>query len=205
MTDESPDLGIMPVNNGMDANEIGPSAVRRIEVGEVGAVGIRAAGSDKDSPDSGVQGEVVIEGVPEGGAGRVGGELIDGEMVCFRGPADKVFDVREGVRRQGVDGGDGGEPACCGGRVRVEACEEEDEEDEAVFAAVVGEGEFGELVAGEGVFDDGEGGAGLVLGCGEEGVWGVGFGEEGVHLVVAVGDYGWEGEAEGGCCGVFSG
>jgi hypothetical protein len=31
--------------------------------------------------------------------------------------------------------------------MRVETGEEEDEQDETVFAAVVGEGEFGELVA----------------------------------------------------------
>lgn len=110
-------------------------------------------------------------------------------MVCAGGPLDEFLDVWEGVRREGVDRGDGGEAAVFRGGVGVEAGEEEDEKHETVFAAVVGEGELVERVPVEGGGDDVEGGAGLMLDFGQEGVGWVGFGEEGVDFGVAVGDY----------------
>lgn len=69
-------------------------------------------------------------------------------MVGARGPLNKLLDCRERIGREGVDGGDIGEAAFLGGWMRVETSEEEDEQDKTVFAAIVGEGEFGELVAG---------------------------------------------------------
>lgn len=74
----------------------------------------------------------------------------------------------------------------------IQTGEEQHEEHETVFPAVVGEGKVREGIAGEGGCEDGQGGAGLVLDCGEEGVLGVGFGEEGVDSVVEVCDYGGE-------------
>ncbi len=58
-------------------------------------------------------------------------------MVAGGGGGDEGVDGGEGVRGRDEDGGEGrGE-----GRVRGEEGEVEEEEDEAVFAAVVGEGE----------------------------------------------------------------
>ena len=53
---------------------------------------------------------------------------------------DKGVDFGEGVGRDDVDAVEGAGEG--GGRVAVEGCEEEDEEDEAVFPAVVREGEL---------------------------------------------------------------
>lgn len=73
--------------------------------------------------------------------------------------------------------------------MRVQGGEEDDEENQAIFSAVVGERELGEAVAGEGCCGNVEGGAGLALDGGEEGVFGVGFIKEGVDFVVALGNY----------------
>ena len=75
----------------------------------------------------------------------------------------------------------------------IQTGEKQHEQHETVFPAVIGEGELREGIAGEGGCEDGQGGAGLVLDCGEEGVLGVGFGEEDVDSVVKVCDYGGEG------------
>jgi len=124
----------------MHAHEPGPIAVGLVERGEGSAVGVGAAGADEDGAEAGVRGEVGGEGGAhgEGGAGEV-------EGVGLGGAGDEGVDFGEGVGRDDVDGleGLGGRRGRVGGlRVAVEAGEEEDEEDEAVFAAVVGHGEF---------------------------------------------------------------
>lgn len=69
-------------------------------------------------------------------------------MVGRHGGIDEVVDFAEGVGGQDVDGpqGLGEDVAVCGGvgaqGVGVQGAEVEDEEDEAVLAAVVGDGEF---------------------------------------------------------------
>lgn len=64
----------------------------------------------------------------------------DGEVVRAAGGGDEGVDFGEGVARDDVDAGDEGGQ---GRRVGAEGGEEEDQEHEAVFAAVVGEGDFG--------------------------------------------------------------
>lgn len=59
------------------------------------------------------------------------------EVVCGRGGHDEVVDCREGEPRRDIDGGQGRRK----GRVGVEEGEQKDEQEEAVFSAVVGEGE----------------------------------------------------------------
>ena len=68
--------------------------------------------------------------------------------------------------------------------------EKENQEHETIFPAIVGEGELREGVAGEGCCEDVEGGAGLALDGGEDGVGGMRFGEEGVDAGVKRSDYG---------------
>ena len=188
MTDERPNLSIMPINDGMHAHKIRPATIGAIEVRQLGTVGIGAARPDKDGLHPGIDKQIVFKGGFDCCPGRVRRILHHVKMVGARGPLDEFLDVEEGVWGQGVDGRNGGQTAVFGGRVRVQTGEEEDEEDEAVFSAVVGEGEFGEGVAVEGGGDDVKGDAGLGLHGGEEGVWGVGFREETMDFVVAVGD-----------------
>lgn len=70
--------------------------------------------------------------------------------------------------------------------------EKENQEHETVFPAVVREGELREGILGEGCCENVERGAGLALDGGEEGVGGMGFGEEGVYAEVEGCDYGGE-------------
>lgn len=61
MTNESPDLRVVPVNDRVNAHEIRPSAIGRIEMGQIGPVRVSAPGSDEDGLDGRVEGEVVFE------------------------------------------------------------------------------------------------------------------------------------------------
>lgn len=60
-------------------------------------------------------------------------------MIHMRRIAHELLNRGKGIRREGVDSGDPGNPTCGGGGERVEGGEEEDQHDEAVFAAVVAE------------------------------------------------------------------
>lgn len=102
---------------------------------------IRAARAHEDALDLRPLLQVVGEGGSHAGVGVSG----DGETVRAAGGGDEGVDFGEGVPREDVDAGEeGGEGARV---VGAEGGEEEDQQDEAVFAAVVGEGDFGE--AGE--------------------------------------------------------
>lgn len=98
-----------------------------------------APGADEDGFDM----RVVVEVGGEGDAhGRVC-VAIEGEVVMLRGGCDEVVNEGEGVAWVDVDTREGGGEVW----VRGEEGEVEDQEDEAVFAAVVGEGEGGKSVA----------------------------------------------------------
>ena len=137
----------------MDAHKIRPAAVGAVEEGQLRAVRVRAPGADEDGLDVRLVGEVGGEGVAErdGRGVDVGGEV---EVVAAGGGGDKGRHAGERVGGPGVDGGDGGRERLCwrfspveragAAEVGVEGGEVEDEEDEAVFAAVVGEGEGAE-------------------------------------------------------------
>lgn len=73
VADEGPDLGVVPVDDGVDADEIGPAVVGRVEMGQLGTVRVRPARAHEDGLDGRVEGEIGLEGGPQGGPGRVGG------------------------------------------------------------------------------------------------------------------------------------
>lgn len=77
--------------------------------------------------------QVVCKGGFHAGAGEVG----ESEVVGGGGGGDEGGDLREGMRGHDVDGFEEGRKGGVGG----EGGEVDYEEDEAVFAAVVGEGE----------------------------------------------------------------
>lgn len=90
-------------------------------------------GADEDGLDPVVVRQVIGESLAHGGL-RVARER---EVVRGRGRHDEVVNGREREGRRDVDGGqEGGK-----GRVGVEEGEQKDEQEEAVFSAVVGEGE----------------------------------------------------------------
>lgn len=101
-------------------------------------------------------------------------------MVDLFRPVHKVLHFGERVRLGDVHCGEQGVFRFIDGEFRVEGCEEEDEQDETVFAAVIGEGEFFEGVLFERIADDVEGGAGSGLDAGQGGVLVVRFFEEGL-------------------------
>ena len=111
---------------------------------QVLAVGICAAGADEDSFYGGGVAQVVCEGVLHGGL-CVFEEL---ERVRLYADLDEVLDLLEGVRGLDVHAFDGGVGvgvwiAGCE-TLLVECAEVQDQEDEAVFAAIVGDGELWE-------------------------------------------------------------
>ena len=63
---ETPDFRQVPVYDGVDTHEVGPVPVRAVEVRELGAVGVCAAGADKYCADAGVRAEVEVECIAEG-------------------------------------------------------------------------------------------------------------------------------------------
>lgn len=113
MADETPDLRVVPVDDGMDAHEGRPAAVRRVEVLQALAVGVGAAGADEDGADAGFVGKVVGEGFLHGFG--VAGE---GEVVGVRAGQDEVVDLLEGVLGDDVDGSEGLGEGGHGGGVR---------------------------------------------------------------------------------------
>lgn len=103
---------------------------------EICAVGVCSAGSDEDGFYAGMFGEVGSEGVFHGL-----GISCQGEMVFVGGFLDKGRYGRERVGRDDVDAFEGGgEGGTCLYGVGVECREVEDQEDQTVFATVVGEG-----------------------------------------------------------------
>lgn len=138
-----PHLRVPPVNHGMHPHETRPPAVRLIESCQAPAVWVGAPRADEDGANGGVVGEVVREGQAHGGVVVV----LQGEAVVRGRGGDESINGGEGVSGGDVNCGEEG------GEVRVggEEGEVEDQKDEAVFAAVVGEGEGGETVERESV------------------------------------------------------
>lgn len=100
--EKSPNLGIMPVDNGVDAHERRPAAIRRVEVFQLRAVGICAPRADEDGADGGVVGQVVGEGFAHGfGVAR------EGEVVGLHAVVDESVDFGEGVGGYYVYGWEG--------------------------------------------------------------------------------------------------
>lgn len=102
LPDERPDLGVVPVDDGVDAHEARPAAVRGVEGLECRAMGVGAPGADEDGADAGVVGEVVGEGFFHGFG--VAGE---GEVVGVHGVVDEGVDLGEGVFGDDVDRAEG--------------------------------------------------------------------------------------------------
>ena len=97
---------------------------------------VRPSGTDENGLDLGFEGEIVGEGGFHAFAREVG----KGEVVGGGCGEDEGVNFRKGMRGDYVDGFE------VGGEMRVggEGGEVEDEEDETVFATVVGEGEGGD-------------------------------------------------------------
>ena len=72
-TEETPDLGEFPVDDGVDAHELRPAVVRGVEEGEVRTVRVGASGADEDGADVRAGTEVGFEGVADGDFGGGGG------------------------------------------------------------------------------------------------------------------------------------
>lgn len=128
-----PHLPIPPLNDRMHAHKTGPATIGALKTTQPASVRIGPPGADEDGLDTVVMHQVVGKCLAHGGV-RVARER---EVVCGRGGRDEVVDRREGERRRDIDGGQGGRK----GRVGVEEGEQKDEQEEAVFSAVVGEGE----------------------------------------------------------------
>lgn len=147
-------VGVCPAGADKDGPEAGPVA----QVGvEGGAHGQRVAGQVEVVGG----GRVLDEGVDLGEG--VGGHDVDGLQGGGKGPRRPAAHRGRGGGRVGRDlrgQAVGGGPVCIGRRRRVvvlwwlkvprEAGEDQDEEHEAVLAAVVGEGELLEAVCGQG-------------------------------------------------------
>jgi hypothetical protein len=139
-----PDLLEAPVDDGVHAHKVRPAAVGAVEEGQVLAVRVRAARADEDGLDVPVLGEVEGKGVAEGDGLGVDVRR-QREVVAARRGGDEGGHGGEGVGGPRVDGGDGGGErvgfsAVEAREVGVQGGEVEDQEDEAVFAAIVREG-----------------------------------------------------------------
>jgi hypothetical protein len=129
----------VPVYDGVYAHEGRPARVRGVEMCKVLAVRVRPPGAHEDGLDRGCVVQVVGEGGLHGL--RILKQL---QRVCLDRDFDKVLDLLERVRRLDVDAFDSGLGvgvwAGGGEAFAVESAEIQDEEDETVLAAVVGEG-----------------------------------------------------------------
>jgi len=133
MPDELPYLRVMPINNRMDPHERRPAPIRGIEMRQLPAVRIRPSRSDKYGLDLRLHCQVI----GEGGFHALAGEVCEGEVVREGRGGDECGDFGEGVWRDDVDGFEMGWEIW----VVREGCEVDYEEDEAVFAAVIGQRE----------------------------------------------------------------
>lgn len=108
MADKRPDLSIMPVDDRVNAHEIGPPVIRLVEMRQLLAVRISASCADEDSPNAGIQGQVALKARADGGAGGIGGVFGHGEMIHTGGRLDELLDVGKRVGWEGVYGRNGG-------------------------------------------------------------------------------------------------
>ena len=131
MPKELPYLRVMPINHRMYPHERRPAPIRRIEMRQLAPVRIRASCTHEDGFDFRLHGQVIRKR----GFHALAREMGEGEMVGDGRGGDERVDFREGVRRDDVDGLEAGWEI----RVVCEGGEVDDQEDETVFAAVVGE------------------------------------------------------------------
>lgn len=99
---KTPNLGVVPVDDGMDAHKRRPAAVGRVEVLQALAVGVGAPRADEDGAHVGFVAEVVRKGFFH----RFG-VACEGEVVGVRAGEDEVVDLLEGVLGDDVDGSEG--------------------------------------------------------------------------------------------------
>ena len=147
---ECPHLRIPPFQHWMYTHEWRPAAIGGVKSAEVFSVWVRPARTHKDGADGLAwwRGEIRREGLSHarfvaGGGGRL---ACEGETVARAGEVDEGVNGGEWVGVRNVDRREGVREVGMLGEER----EVEQEEDEAVFAAVVGEGEAVEA----GVFRD---------------------------------------------------
>lgn len=159
----SPNLRIPPIQQRINPHNPRPIPVRRAKMLQKLAVRIRPPRAHEHGAHRRPVADVRLE--RRAHRQRVALEV---EVVGLRGGGDEGLDFREGVGRRDVDclealrgeGGRGGFGRWWGDRGGREAGEDEEEEDEAVFAAVVGEGDLVVAVRKGGVSLAGERGWG---------------------------------------------
>ena len=128
----------MPLQYRMTPHKLRPTPVRPIEITQFAAMRIRPPGSDKYRLHARIL--LQINGKPQ--SHRRVLYAREGKMVVFGRGGDEGFDAAEGVHGRDVDGGEKrGEVGVMGQEREIE-----DQEDEAVFTAIVGEGERWEAV-----------------------------------------------------------
>ena len=81
---KGPDVGVMPIDDGMDAHKVWPAVIGGIKMSQPFAMRVRPPGTDKDSLDVWISGEVMFEARTDGHIGRMSGVFGDGETVCTR-------------------------------------------------------------------------------------------------------------------------
>lgn len=147
----------MPVDDGMDAHEVRPASIGGVEVHEFAAVRVCPSCANEYCPYLWMLAQVVGEAFFHrfGVAGH-------GKVVVLDGRSDKVFDGLEGMLRHYVHGVQAGGEPCRRGMVLmmivglvgcmkavngpcvvgVEGAEVEDQQDEAVLAAIIRYGQL---------------------------------------------------------------
>lgn len=124
----------MPVYDRMYTHEARPTMIRGIEMLQVFTMWVCAAGADEYGLDGRIVAQVRFECYLHGTA--VGGES---KAIGMARLGDKLLDFRERMRGLDVHSLDGLRKRGSGGHAAtVKGTEVQDEENEAVFAAVVG-------------------------------------------------------------------
>lgn len=132
----------MPVDDRMHSHELRPPVIRGIKVRQVGTVWICPPSADEYRFDGRIIPEVLRKR-----RFHWGGVSSEREIVGFDGRGDKGFDLGERVWSLNVDGLYG-TLGVCGGvygsreAFPMEAAKIEDQKDQAILSAVIGQGDF---------------------------------------------------------------
>lgn len=139
-----PNVYIMPVYNRVYAHESRPTGIGRVEMCQVFAVWICATCTNENGLHRGCVVQVICKGILHRWL-CIFEEL---QRVCLHADLDKVLNLLEGMRGLDVHAFDGGFGVgvwiARGETLFVKRTEVQDQENEAVFPAVVGNGELWE-------------------------------------------------------------
>src|SRR5699024_3720991 len=65
MTDKRPDLSVVPIDNGMNSDEVRPSSIRTIEMRQLGAMRVRTTSPNKNRLHSRIQRQIILKTRPQ--------------------------------------------------------------------------------------------------------------------------------------------